>query len=219
MIKVKTIYIEFFTNSFHAYDITKMRAFLAAKISADGVLHHHLPNGKLIYKYPQLQIKKIKNKAVIVGFGDAFPVMTDIFTKINYLDLHYRKIELNEKSISVKEELMGLTNDFIRYRFASPWMALNQENARKYMGLNPYEREMMLNRILWGNLRTLAHAFEYWIPDQESVKVNGHFKKGRTVFKDNNMITFTGDFVCNFYIPGLFGLGKQVARGFGTVLR
>jgi hypothetical protein len=33
------------------------------------------------------------------------------------------------------------------------------------------------------------------------------------------MICFTGEFMVNFHIPDYLGIGKQVARGFGTVER
>jgi len=33
------------------------------------------------------------------------------------------------------------------------------------------------------------------------------------------MLTFGGGFVCNVQLPDYIGLGKSVARGFGTITR
>jgi hypothetical protein len=38
-------------------------------------------------------------------------------------------------------------------------------------------------------------------------------------FKNIPMVCFTGEFTMNFLLPDYLGIGKQVARGFGTVRR
>ena len=40
-----------------------------------------------------------------------------------------------------------------------------------------------------------------------------------TQFKNNAMLAFEGGFVTNAILPELVGLGKSVARGFGTIGR
>ena len=69
------------------------------------------------------------------------------------------------------------------YSFLTPWMTLNQNNYFVYQYLNMVEREIKLNRILWGNLRSLAHAFGYWIPDPDKMKVTGHFRKNPAILR------------------------------------
>ena len=159
----------------------------------------------------------LKDKRYIFGFNGGYKILAEVFNKINYLKINHRHIEIPEKSIQVMEEKIGMSDDFIRYRFITPWMALNQNNYGEYKQLDPIEKEKKLNRILWGNLRTLAHGFNYWIEDQEKLKVSGHFEMKEGRFKGNTMLTFTGEFITNFYIPHYSGIGKQVARGYGTV--
>ena len=204
-------------GDFSPADIPKLRGFLAKHFPQYKEIHNHLANGGFRFVYPEVQFKMINRKPTLVGFDTGFRILTDIFTRIGYIEISRRKIYLYEKSIQVSEEFIGEHADFIRYRFETPWMALNQRNYSDFVKANLYEKEQRLNRILWGNLRTLAHAFDYWIKDQEALKVNGHFKMGENLFKGNTMLTFSGEFVTNFLIPDYLGLGKQVARGFGTV--
>jgi len=217
MQKLKTILVTLNPDTFTAKDIPRLRAYLSNRFPQYDNIHNHAKNGGFKYIYPELQFKFIGRQAVIFGFNSGFKILTEVFNKISFLELNHRRIEIPEKSIQVTEEKVGMSNDFIRYRFATPWMALNQNNFDEYKRLDPIEKEQKLNRILWGNLRTLAHAFNYWIEDQEKLKVSGHFEMKEGQFKGNTMLTFSGEFITNFHIPHYSGIGKQVARGYGAV--
>jgi hypothetical protein len=169
--------------------------------------------------YPDIQFKFIENKPVIVGYGRGLQILAEVFQKIGYFELNHRRVDLPEKSIQIVETMIGESEKVYNYSFLSPWMALNQNNYFVYRHLNLVEREVKLKRILWGNLRALAHAFNYWIPDPDKVKVKGRFRVKTGNFKGNTMLTFTGEFSTNFHIPDYLGLGKQVARGYGTVVK
>jgi len=96
-------------------------------------------------------------------------------------------------------------------------MALNQNNYNEYQQLTPDARQSKLNRILWGNLKTVAHAFNYWISDPDKIQVQSQLQTKTIKFKGKTMLAFIGEFQMNFHFPDFLGLGKQVARGFGTV--
>lgn len=53
----------------------------------------------------------------------------------------------------------------------------------------------------------------------EPIKARVEVKEVPTVLKGTQMIGFVGTFSVNFEIPNLWGLGKSVSRGFGTVVR
>jgi len=204
-------------DEFSAADIPRLRGFLAGYFPQYKEIHNHLANGGFRLVYPELQFKFIEGKPCIVGFASGFKIITEIFNHLGFIEISHRKIYLHEKSVQIKEEFIGESKEYLSYRFETPWMALNQKNYKTFIESNLYDREQKLNRILWGNLRALAHAFNYWIEDQDTLKVNGHFKMHKSNFKGNTMLTFKGEFITNFFIPDFLGLGKQVARGFGTV--
>jgi len=214
---VKIIRLQFAPEVFQVQDIPRLRAFLARQFPEYSEIHNHAENGKFRYSYPEIQFKFLNAAPAIVGYGSGFTILAQVFNKVGFFEINHRRIMINEKSLQVSEEKIGLSSRFLSYRFATPWMALNQKNYHEFISLNPYRREMKLNCILWGNFKTVAHAFEYWIPDPEQVKVNGHFKMREGQFKGNTMLTFSGEFISNFHIPEFLGLGKQVARGYGTV--
>ena len=151
---------------------------------------------------------------MIVGYGKGLQILAEVFQKVSYFELNHRRVDVPEKSIQIVETMIEESEKVYNYSFLTPWMALNQNNYQEFQQLDFVEREMKLNRILWGHLRALAHAFDYWIPDPDKVKVTGRFSVKTGRFKGNTMLTFGGAFSANFHIPDYFGLGKQVARGY-----
>lgn len=214
---VQILKLTFQPEAFRASDIPRLRGFISQVFPEYIEIHNHTENGGFRFVYPELQFKFIDKRPVIIAHSAGYKILLEIFKKTGYLEISHRRLEISEKSIQAREDALGFGKKFLRYRFITPWMALNQENFEEYKKLDPIEKEQKLNRILWGNLRTLAHAFNYWIEDQETMKVSGHFKMKPVQFKGHSFAAFTGEFTTNFLIPELLGLGKQVARGFGTV--
>ena len=96
-------------------------------------------------------------------------------------------------------------------------MALNQNNFRKYINSQSSQRPELLKKILIGNLISVSKWLQYDVKDRIYAMVN--VNPINVNFKNQKMIAFKGNFVCNFLIPDYLGLGKSVSRGFGTVLK
>ena len=216
---IRILQVSLQADSLRASDIPRLRGFISRVFPHYSEIHNHTQNGGFRFVYPELQFKFHENKPLIIAHSSGYKILLEIFQKVGYIEINHKRIEIPEKSIQLREEKLGVNGKYERYRFSTPWMALNQENFVEYKNLDPVDKEQKLNRILWGNLRTLAHAFDYWIEDQESMKVSGHFKLKPVKFKGRSFAAFTGEFTTNFQIPELLGLGKQVARGYGSVLR
>lgn len=215
--KVKVLKIVFLSNQLKKTEIPKFRGFLATKYPNYNLIHNHLENGKLRYSYPQLQFKTINGHPAIICIREGIDILKKVFMELNNIKIGEKEETIFEKSITLKEEEFGVADKYIDYRFLSPWMALNQENYKKYKNLNSFEQMQFLKHILRENLKTISKGFNYTIPDIEKVKVDGNFVKKEVNFKNIKMVCFTGSFLTNFYLPDFFGIGKQVARGFGMV--
>lgn len=215
---IPIIRLTFLSHQLKPSDIPRIRDFIAHSFPQHEELHNHNRNGGFRYVYPEIQYKFVKGQPAIIGHGTGLDILKEIFQKTGYLEINHRKIEINEKSVMLREEQVGMSDKFHRYRFISPWMALNQKNYEEYKLLDPIDKEQKLNRILWGNLRTLAHAFDIWLEDQESLKVSGHFRYRTVTFKGHAFMGFMGNCTTNFHIPEMLGVGKQVARGYGVVV-
>ena len=106
----------------------------------------------------------------------------------------------------------------VQYRFTSPWLALNEENYRKWRGMYDWrERKNLLNRILIGNLLSMAKGLGVVI--DERLTVHTMLEQVPVRFKGVELTGFTGSFVVNLQMPEYIGIGKGVSQGFGTVRR
>ncbi len=204
---------------FTPFDIPKLRGFFSKKYSKSDLIHNHLKDKTRQYRYayPVIQFKIFDSHPAIIGIGDGISVLKEIFMDVNYLEIGRDMLTINEKSICLESSGFGQTDKPIKYRFILPWMALNQNNYSKYQQLNWNEKRVFLEKILLGNLKSISHGFNYWISDFSAIHVESNFHPVTRNFKNLKMICFEGDFTTNFIIPEYLGLGKQAARGFGTV--
>ncbi len=218
-VREKLICVQFDSVHLRSFDIPKFRGYLSEKYSSYNLIHNHLEDNRLRYAYPQIQFKTINNKPVIIGLGEGIEILKKVFLDIQELKINQERLQINEKSVMLREWKLGQTEEQVKYRFISPWMALNQENHKKYIHLSWHEKRSFLERILAGNLKSLAKGFQYFIPDFDNLHVQLDLKPVTRNFKNIKMTCFSGTFQTNFFIPDHLGLGKQVARGFGVVER
>jgi hypothetical protein len=200
-------------------EIPKLRGFLANEYKEYELLHNHLPGGKFNFKFPKIQYRIINSHPALIAVKEGVDVILDIFLGVNKIKLEDKVFIVNEREIYVKKYDFGQAEQYFTYKFLTPWMALNEINYRKYIKMGEPEKQTFLKSILRGNLLTLAKGFDYTIPDFENIKVEGFFTPMKVNFKNLRMICFKGEFMTNFHIPNYLGLGKQSARGFGTVKR
>jgi hypothetical protein len=74
-----------------------------------------------------------------------------------------------------------------------------------------------MQKILTGNLNTLAKSIDYDLPAPLTCKSKVRFKRER-IHKENVMV-FLGTFGTNLSIPDYLGIGQSVSSGFGTIRR
>ena len=217
--KIKMLTVSFSDVQQKPSDIPKLRGYFSDKFPQHTELHNHLPGEKFSYKFPQVQYRIIEKHPALIGFGNGIEVLKKIFFELDEIIINNRKYTLNEKEIYLKEFDFGVADEFINYKFISPWMALKEKNYHRYNTMNRIEQQNFLKHILRENLKTLSKGFDYTIPDVEKIKVEGFFKPKSVNFKNIKMLCFNGEFMVNFFIPDYLGLGKQSARGFGVVIQ
>lgn len=219
MVPVNFLLTIFTDLEMKAFDIPKLRGYFAAKYPEQHLFHNHLPDGGQDFRYPRIQYRIIDGHPALIGIHEGLELMKQVFLETRELQIGDDLLIVNERMIKLVQQDFGETGDYHSYRFASPWMALNQENYSDYLKMNTMQQKQKLKSILRGNLLTLAKGFNYTIADFDAVEVDGWFKPVERNFHKIPMQCFTGEFTTNFLIPDLLGLGKQVARGFGVVKR
>lgn len=195
-------------------DSEKLRGYIGNKYENLDILHNHNAD-KFIYRYPKVQYKVIKNTPTIIGIQEGVKVISDIGMKEDEFIIGDRVISSYENKITIEQEKFGCADDYIEYKFLTPWIALNQKNIIKYKNANFMEKEEMLKKILIGNIISISKSLEYTVDRELRCWID--LKEKRARMKDISHVVFDGNFKINFYIPSYLGIGKSVSKGFGTI--
>lgn len=204
-------------NKVESRDVPKIRGYLAGRFPQYIELHNHLGNDKFRYGYPVIQYKSIGGVTNILAINDASKILIDIFYDVKEIDMKDKVMSILEKGYVLKTLELGPSDGLIEYEFISPWMALNQENYEMYVKASQDEKAGVLKKVLVGNILSMAKGLNCWVdkPIEAMIKL----RPVEVNYKNKKMVGFRGRFMTNFVIPDYLGLGKSVARGFGTVVK
>jgi hypothetical protein len=184
------------------------------------LLHNHYDDGSLRYAYPLVQYKVINRVPTLVGLGEGAQLLVELFLKIRVLDIDGREYPILSKHINHQQATVEVGNALTKYRFDTLWMPLNQANHGEYMNADEPTRQALLQRILQNNILAFLKGVGAYQPDLPRLMILLNVQSQTTTqFKNQTMLAFTGDFVVNATLPDGIGLGKSVARGFGTIIK
>ncbi|AYQ36653.1 CRISPR-associated endonuclease Cas6 [Runella sp. SP2] len=183
------------------------------------LLHNHYDDGSLRYAYPLVQYKVINRVPTLVGLGEGAQLLVELFLKIRTLDIDGREYPILSKHINHQQATVEVGNALTKYRFETLWMPLNQANHVEYMNADEPTRQALLQRILQNNILAFLKGVGAYQPDLPRLMILLNVQSQTTTqFKNQTMLAFTGDFVVNATLPDGIGLGKSVARGFGSIV-
>lgn len=192
-----------------------IRGYFANKYKEIEDMHNH-KGDKFVYKYPNIQYKVIDNNPVILGIEDGAKILQkkNIFLE-DIIKIGENEIISNQREISSVKVRLGLSSNIIKYKFITPWIALNQKNIKKYNDADLIEKDNILQKIFIGNILSFSKGMGYTV--ESPIKVKLEVKERNVNFKGNKMKGFIGEFYTNFEIPDNLAIGKSISRGFGTV--
>ena len=199
-------------------DAHKLRGYFGELFREhSSLLHNHLETGENAYRYPLVQYKVIGGLPTLVGLNEGADLLIGLFLKIKELQIGGRSYPVLQKNIESKTVNIGLSDDLHAYRFETLWMALSQRNYAEYMAESEEQKLKHLKAILTGNILSFYKAMNYMAeaPILVNLKI---IAERETQFKNNSMLAFQASFVTNTILPDYLGLGKSVARGFGTII-
>ncbi len=181
------------------------------------LLHNHFDDGRLRYAYPLVQYKVIGSVAHLVGLQEGAQLLTELFLRIKELDIDGQVYPVLSKHIQREKFEIYETGRIFRYRFLTPWMALNQQNYKRYIESDRQQQREILRRVLIGNVLSFYKYVSFHVDRQLDATVS--VRPALTNFKNRRMLAFRGEFAVNAVLPDLIGLGKAVSRGFGTIIK
>jgi len=103
--------------------------------------------------------------------------------------------------------------DMIEYRFVSPWLGLNQENYRKWMGMHEWKERKRFECD--SHRKPAQHGQGLGVVIEHRLNVHSHLEKVETHYKGVEMTGFTGSFRVNMQIPEYIGIGREYHRVLG----
>ncbi|RKX94363.1 MAG: hypothetical protein DRP84_07150 [Spirochaetes bacterium] len=200
-------------------DAEKIRGYFGNLFWDNLYAHQHKPDGSFIYQYPRIQYKIIDASCLLIGFKEGSEIIKKTFHDLMSINIDGRWKEILSKGLESYATSFFLTSQLISYSFLTPWLALNEENYKKYLQLKNWQQKKdLLSKILIGNLLSISKSLGYTVPEPIKADIQ-YIREVKTSLKGTPMIGFLGTFLVNFQIPDYWGIGKSVSRGFGTVKR
>jgi Cas6b C-terminal domain/Cas6b N-terminal domain len=187
------------------------------RLTTRGEFHNHSGNG-FFYHHPLIRYDTSRGDAAVIGLA-AGAVFVRSLPPTDHLRLGPDDFPVTNRSVTTDRVTVGPCPEMIRYKFLTPYLALNQENYEVWRRAGASERSGLLKRILIGNLLSLSKAIELNVATRLHVETRLEPTGFEELKPGLRLLGFRGSFSANFVAPGYWGIGKSSARGFGTIAR
>jgi len=168
------------------------------------------------FLYPRVQVKILNEQIYIVGIHEGVDPVIELADRLDILDFGNITFQVFDTDIVSNSDHFRQVDRLIRYRFLTPWVALNQTTGSRYRFLNNMERISFLNRLLGQNIVFLAREMGVEINDKIFTKVNLTSMFPKPV-DERFWGAFSGEFRTNFLLPNYMGIGNGITRGYGAL--
>ncbi|MBH09807.1 MAG: hypothetical protein CMG74_05505 [Candidatus Marinimicrobia bacterium] len=168
------------------------------------------------YLYPRVQVKILNEQIYITGLNEGVKPVLSLIEKLNVLDFGNITFQIKNKDVEMDDNQFLITDRLIRYKFITPWVALNKMTGGKYKFLTNQEKPSFLNRLLGQNIVFIAKEVGINLTEKvfTKVKMSSLFPKP---VDDNKWGAFMGEFKTNFVLPNYIGVGNGITRGYGAI--
>jgi hypothetical protein len=174
-------------------------------------------SGGFEYFYPRLQYKIVRGSPMIAAINEGCNLLWEVYDKIDVAGSNQAEWKITEKRLIEKKAPFGLCSESIKYRFLTPWLALDEDSFKGYINLEDGLREKMLAGIFRDHLGSISKSLGYDFNGNLKIKLN---IKPQYIFqRDIHVGGLFGSFIANFEIPNFLGIGQSVSRGYGTIKR
>ncbi|UCH10349.1 MAG: hypothetical protein JSU61_00185 [Fidelibacterota bacterium] len=194
-----------------------------------GVIIRNFPNHTIVpfingeyrgqLRYPRIQVKVLRNQLCIFGLGQGYDVVKAFHPELESFQVEDQIYKVTGVDSPESElHLDHQSEQFLRYKFITPWVALNRRSIAAYKALLPGERVAYLNRLLVQNLLFIARELGYNVGYTLSARVKLQSLSPRIV-EEQGSGSFKGYFTSNMVLPDYLGLGNGITKGLGTIVQ
>ena len=176
--------------------------------------HNHLDQITFNYKSPNIQYRVIDGNLSILGINEGGDILLKSIEEIKLDEIILDGIDnkIKEKEIKITFPELEIKDERYDYKFESFWIALNEENYKKYQ-----KGEFSLDNQLRNNI--LEFFKLSGVQATKRIIATGIFEENKIIEKDTTILGFTGTFKTNVNLPDLIALGKRKSVGFGIIKR
>jgi hypothetical protein len=199
------------------FAVEELRSDLAVGL-ADCMRQQPASPDAFIHRYPVLQVKLVRGTFMVLGISQGATFLYDVTEDKPVLGTGTNTCQITSRDAGIRQEQFGTLDTDTLYEFQTPWLALNQQNAKKFYELKgkPARDTFMLN-MLRTQLNSLAKSLDYPITVPITCSAKVRFLRERV--GRENRIVFLGKFQTNLCIPDYFGIGRSISQGYGTTKR
>jgi hypothetical protein len=171
-----------------------------------------------IHRYPVLQCKQVKGGLMATGISQGADCLCEITRDKVMLGAGESNCRITSRDPAIRPEPFGIMETPGTYEFLTPWLALNQQHAKKFYDLKGKpQRDAFMQKLLTAQLTTLAKSLDYEMSAPVLCEAKVRFRRDR--IGQENVIVFLGKFRTNLHIPDYLGIGQSVSQGYGTIKR
>jgi hypothetical protein len=197
------------------FSMEELRSFFNREL-LEYVSHRKGSIEGLIHRYPAVQCKQVKGTLVVIGISQGADLLMQLAGEKPGITAGASSCTIHGQDMAIRDEPFGISDKHRSYEFLTPWLALNQQNAKKFYDLNGKPaRDAFMQKLLTGHLTTLAKSLDYTPGKPITCMAHVRFKRER--IDRENVMVFLGKFTTNLHIPDYFGVGQSVSQGFGTI--
>ena len=127
-----------------------------------GVFMKQFPDEKIIpfldgrlrskYLYPRVQVKILNEQIYIVGLNEGVEPVLALIKNLDSFNFGDITLKIEEFETEQNNDPVIMADKLLRYKFITPWVALNQATGNRYRSLKNEERASYLNNLLGQNI-------------------------------------------------------------------
>jgi hypothetical protein len=199
----------------------QVRGAIASLYRDWSIMHQH-HGRQFLYQHPLVQYKVVDGIPMVVGLGIGAELLAALEPPhelvLNHVPITFKDIrcisEIYEPDFATPH----------RFHFATPWLALNEDNYKLYRVFESNEQVIaigqLLQRILIGNVISFAKGLGLSILARLQAHIeNWHAEPVRAKQEESGlMLGFAANGEITFSAPPFWGFGKQSSRGNGVMV-
>lgn len=209
--------LKLYTDAPFTHTGSHLRGFLIREFPDSERMHNHRADGR---PRPS-EIRYVVREKVpcIVGLSQGRSDLLEVYERVTKLEAPGRSYRVTGKELIERPLEIGTTDGLEMYRFATPWIALNQENHRAFEKEPfPAARRAILEKIVVGNFLMACRAAELTLPSKPRIEARVvRWSQRELEVAGRTFIGFRATLVTNLRWDPWLGIGKMASKGFGLL--